>query len=139
MIAAAPTDLNLFTREELRAGLRLILTPEAAAEVLDGVAGIPDAERPFYRWGYELVLAVSDASPAAAERVREHYGRTPEERERIAGEQRVFHGWTVATASDPWQVRLGFADLVIHVRNPRSSALAMIYEVPSVGGNAHPE
>ena len=134
MIAAAPTDLDLFTREELRAGLRLILTSDCAADVMAGIAAIPEPARPFYRWGYELVLAVSDASPAAAERVRERFGSTPDERDRIAAEQRIFRGWKVATASDPWQVTLGFADLVIDTRNPTPSARAMIYAVPTAGG-----
>jgi hypothetical protein len=134
MIAITRTDVDLFTLDELRAGLALILTQECAADVVNRISAIPEAEQAFYRWGYELVLAVSETSPDVADRVREHYGSTPEERERIAAEQRTFHGWVVATASDPFRVTLRFADLVIDTREPHVSAQAMIYSAPSAPG-----
>jgi hypothetical protein len=139
MIAITRNDLDLFTLDELRAGLGLILARECAAEVVGRVAAIPEGERPFYRWGYELVLAVSETSPDAAERVREHYGSTPEERERIAAEQRTFHGWVLATASDPFRVTLGFAGLVIDTRDPAPGPHAIIYEAPAASGNTPAE
>jgi hypothetical protein len=132
MIAITRNDLDLFTLDELRAGLAHILTRECAAEVVDRIAAMPEAERPFYRWGYELVLAVSETSPDAAKRVRDYYGSMPDERERIAAEHRTFHGWVLATASDPFRVTLGVADLVMDTRDPAAVPHAIIYEAPAV-------
>ncbi|MDB4952222.1 MAG: hypothetical protein JWM27_4871 [Gemmatimonadetes bacterium] len=67
--------------------------------------------------------------------MREHYGGTPDERERVAADQRTFHGWVLATASDPFRVTLGFADLVIDTRDPAAGPHAMIYEAPPASAN----
>lgn len=131
MLTETNTDLDLFTPDELRAGLRLILTPEGVDEVVAGVEAIPEDERAFYRWGYELVLVLAESSPAVAERVRDRYGRADDERERIAREQRVFHGWMITTAAEPWLLALGFRELVIDIRDPTLSARRMIYGPPA--------
>jgi hypothetical protein len=124
-------EFDLFTLDELRAGLSTILTPESVADVLVGIAAIPAEERGFYRWSSELVLAVGDTSAAVAARVREHYETTPDERERMEDEQRAFHGWRVAGSEDPFRVTLGFSHLVIDTRTAVAGERQVIYAPPA--------
>jgi hypothetical protein len=129
MIATIPVDLDLFTPDELAAGLALILSPESLQGVLAALERIREQERPFYRWAHEVVLAVSDTSPEVAQRVRDYYATTESERTRIEAAQRMFRGWRVATAADPWRVALSPAELLIDGRSTDPRDLGAVFSI----------
>jgi hypothetical protein len=123
-------DLDLLTEAELASALALLAPRENARQVAAAVAAIPPQERPFYRWAYEVVVAASGVSPEVAQRIREHYGSTPEQQARIADDQRLFASWRIETADAPITVAFLLEEVVIDTRCPRIG-LDRAYSVPA--------
>jgi hypothetical protein len=133
---AERNDLDLLTEDELASALSLLAPQENARAMAAAVAAIPADERRFYSWAYEVVVAASGVSAEMAKRIREHYGSTSEEQERMVTEQRVFRSWRIATADAPITVAFALEEVVIDTRCPRVG-LDRAYSVPTATPTAH--
>lgn len=85
--------LALFTEQELAAGLALMASEPNAREVAAEVYAIPAGEQACFEWIDTALMLVSSISDELAERVRAHFGATPEERAEIERQQSEFRVW----------------------------------------------